>query len=183
MSGGRRLLVGSVATASPNSFCDSGVPPGRISLCPYAADCSVAHLEQAPSSPAAASRSICCPAWASISPPSPGRCCLAAARESWRCVARSPLRRRCGEVRPRTRRGFYDCEELKFSAGRRLSTARGRSKCVSKRRCGDVVEAWDPFVRRELSMQGCASAKPKLSNLPSLSRTRLARPYSEQPPL
>ena len=32
-------------------------------------------------------------------------------------------------------------------------------------------------------MQGCASAKPKLSNLPSLSRTRLARPYSEQPPL
>lgn len=32
-------------------------------------------------------------------------------------------------------------------------------------------------------MQGCASAKPKLSNLPSLSRTRLAQPYSEQPPL
>jgi len=70
--------------------------------------CQQPHLAQASSFPAGASRSICCPAWASISPPSPCLCYSAGhgapARGSWMPHVRSPLRRCCGARNAGTRR-------------------------------------------------------------------------------
>jgi hypothetical protein len=81
------------------------------------------HPTPASSFPAGAFHSRCCPAWASISPPSRHLCCPAARGRpvcvwrSWRLAVCLPLRRCCGAFNRRTTRVGIRADSKRIVSG------------------------------------------------------------------